>query len=78
MSDLYDWGSVVSWSWGMVWGWGWVVWSSSGSTSHEGRHNSKGIHYGLINKWLSRFNMRTDAETQNNQDFYSKIEYVNE
>ena len=28
MSDLYDWGSVVSWSWGMVWGWGWVVWLS--------------------------------------------------
>merc|ERR1719384_1174544 len=34
------WGFIIS-SWGMMRGSGWVVWSSSGSKSHEGRHNSK-------------------------------------
>jgi hypothetical protein len=53
------WGFIIDWSLvvdgGMIWGWcrvvwGWVVWGrgscwDGSSTSHEGRHDCKSIHY---------------------------------
>jgi hypothetical protein len=54
------WGFIIGWGrvvdGGMIWGWcrvvwGWVIWGrgscwDSSSTSHEGRHDCKSIHYG--------------------------------